>query len=131
MLLLCVCFIFGQSLQPAEESTVESKCVLSMAEYILPGITEHFIRKAAHFTEFAVLGAFAGMLFAGKFKHFITGVFFAIMTGGFVALCDETIQLFVEGRSGQISDVWLDSAGAMTGALLVILALRFWRWLFE
>ena len=38
-----------------------------------------------------------------------------------VALVDETIQLSVGGRSGQISDVVLDSLGAMTGIALVIM----------
>ena len=37
------------------------------------------------------------------------------------ALCDETIQLFVPGRSGQITDVWLDTAGYLAGALLTLL----------
>ena len=34
---------------------------------------------------------------------------------------DETIQLFVRGRSGQISDVWLDLAGMWTGLGLMCL----------
>ena len=42
-----------------------------------------------------------------------------LLLGLLTALCDETIQLFVEGRSGQISDVWLDAAGIATGALLI------------
>lgn len=41
-----------------------------------------------------------------------------------IASMDEMIQLFVDGRSGQISDVALDSIGALTGILL-ILGLRF------
>ena len=32
------------------------------------------------------------------------------------AFIDETIQLFVEGRSGQITDVWLDMAGIYMGS---------------
>lgn len=43
------------------------------------------------------------------------------------ALCDETIQLFVPGRSGQIADVWLDTAGYLTGALLTLLIFRLCR----
>ena len=34
-----------------------------------------------------------------------------------IPFVDETIQLFVEGRSGQVSDVWLDLAGALCGLL--------------
>ena len=45
----------------------------------------------------------------------------ALLPGTLAALCDETIQLFVPGRSGQIADVWLDTAGYLTGALLTLL----------
>ena len=34
-----------------------------------------------------------------------------------VPFLDETIQLFVDGRAGQISDVWLDVSGAVCGIL--------------
>ena len=36
----------------------------------------------------------------------------------FIPFVDETLQLFTEGRSGQISDVWLDMSGAVTGTIL-------------
>jgi len=36
---------------------------------------------------------------------------------------DETIQLFVAGRSGQISDVWLDMSGAAAGMAITVGAL--------
>ena len=48
-------------------------------------------------------------------------------SGTLAALCDETIQLFVPGRSGQIADVWLDTAGYLTGALLTLLIFRLCR----
>ena len=36
-----------------------------------------------------------------------------------IPFTDETIQLFVEGRSGQIGDVWLDMSGVLAGFLIV------------
>ena len=51
----------------------------------------------------------------------------ALLPGTLAALCDETIQLFVPGRSGQITDVWLDTAGYLTGALLTLLLFRLCR----
>ena len=51
----------------------------------------------------------------------------ALLTVTLAALCDETIQLFVPGRSGQITDVWLDTAGYLTGALLTLLIFRLCR----
>lgn len=44
----------------------------------------------------------------------------------FMPFVDETIQLFVEGRSGQISDVWLDMAGIVTG-IMVTAGFMKWR----
>ena len=38
----------------------------------------------------------------------------------FMPFIDETIQLFVEGRSGQISDVWLDMAGIFIGIIVTV-----------
>ena len=38
------------------------------------------------------------------------------------ALADETIQLFVPGRSGQVKDIWIDFAGAVLAIGLTVLA---------
>ena len=44
-----------------------------------------------------------------------------VLCGMSTALFDETIQLFVAGRSGQIRDVWIDLGGFCAGVLLSIL----------
>lgn len=119
--LLWITFIFCRSFQPADASVLESKWVLALLQRLVPlEFTVHFIRKLAHFTEFAVLGVLTGVLFGGRCQHLWTGLLFAAMTGVVTALCDETIQLFVAGRNGQISDIWLDVAGAATGAILAL-----------
>ena len=85
-------------------------------------LTEHLVRKAAHFTEYAGLGFLLAMnTGAGIAPVFclLKGNVTAVL---FMPFVDETIQLFVEGRSGQISDVWLDMAGALTGTLLYLAA---------
>ena len=63
--------------------------------------------------------------YSAKCAHFSWTA--ALLPGTFAALCDETIQLFVPGRSGQIADVWLDTAGYLTGALLTLLIFRLCR----
>ena len=76
----------------------------------------------------AVLTGQTGALTAAALR---TGTHFswpaALLPGTLAALCDETIQLFVPGRSGQITDVWLDTAGYLTGALLTLLIFRLCR----
>ena len=39
------------------------------------------------------------------------------------ALTDETIQLFVPGRSGQVTDVWIDFSGVLTGLVVGLILL--------
>ena len=48
--------IFSWSLAPADLSTKESSWVLLLAQKVLPFVTMHMVRKAAHFTEFMILG---------------------------------------------------------------------------
>ena len=107
---LWVAVIFRQSAMVAEASNVESRGLLSWVVQVLPFMTHHLLRKLAHFCEFAVLGC----LLALAFKKYS---FYALLVGLLCALSDETIQLFVPGRSGQVSDVWLDFGGIATGVL--------------
>ena len=104
--------IWGHSCMPATQSGAESGALLTVVQQLLPWMTDHVLRKCAHFAEYAVLGALTAA---------------ALLPGTFAALCDETIQLFVPGRSGQIADVWLDTAGYLTGALLTLLIFRLCR----
>ena len=49
------------------------------------------------------------------------GLWFPPCFGLLAALLDETVQLFAAGRSGQVSDVWLDLAGFLAGWILIAL----------
>ena len=110
--------IWGQSMLPAEQSKGESGSLLLIVQQALPWMTEHLLRKAAHFTEYAILGALSFCAFRFSSNYHLPSV---LLCGVAAALTDETIQLFVPGRSGQISDVWLDFAGYLC-AVLVCLA---------
>ena len=124
--------IFSFSLQPADTSSqLSSGFGRWLIGVFAPNLIEklemmpaeqlshlHFLlRKCAHFTEYLVLGVLV-MLSLQQTKvrrNMLIGI--AICT--LVASIDETIQLFVNGRSGQISDVLLDSVGAMVGLLFI------------
>lgn len=128
---LYVGFIFHNSITPGEDSSQQSGRVLEMVLALarMTGIdgswlTEHLIRKTAHFAEYTLLGMLLGTT-AGQYdmglamRRVVLG-----WTGTLIPLTDETIQLFTLGRSGQISDVWLDMAGVFTG--LAVAGLLFW-----
>jgi len=127
IVILYIGFIFHNSLTPAVESSKQSGATLSVSLTIFHALgikgewlTEHLIRKMAHFGEYALLGVFLWKClqsyeFPKKFWFMVQVWLITVLP-----LIDETLQLFTEGRSGQISDVWLDILGAVAGSLLVI-----------
>lgn len=78
------------------------------------------IRKTAHATEYAILGALIlGATYeAGRNKRYTLGIPWAF--GTIYAATDEFHQLFVPGRSGQVRDVLIDSCGVFIGVLIAI-----------
>ena len=120
-LLICnLIFIWGNSLLPGEISGAFSDWVKAILARILPmgpddGTGGGLLRKAAHFTEFTALGMclawLHGMLQKGRVRPFLWGVL--------AAAADETIQCFVPDRGPGIKDVCIDSAGVLTGIILL------------
>lgn len=120
-LLICnLVFIWGNSLLPGEISGAFSDWVKSILAQLLPmgpddGSGGGLLRKVAHFTEFTALGMLLawlhGMLQKGKLQPFLWGIL--------AASVDETIQCFVPDRGPGIKDVCIDSAGVLTGIILL------------
>ena len=120
-LLICnLIFIWGNSLLPGEVSGAFSDWVKSILALLFDSDPNApsgggLLRKIAHFTEFAALGMclawLHGMLRKGKVQPFFWGVL--------AAAVDETIQRFVPDRGPSIRDVCIDSAGVLTGIILL------------
>ena len=72
----------------------------------------------AHFTEYSVLGFLTSFTVYSFFKKPTGGIFIKLFVTLFTAVIDETIQLNVPGRSGQVTDVLLDFSGAVTGIIV-------------
>lgn len=125
--ILWIGVIWGHSLQPAVTSDKESLGILALIQPYIPfEITNHLVRKTAHFTEYFILGALYMQCLLPKIIKKWSNVGYAIILSFFTSFIDETIQLFVEGRSGQISDVWLDFSGSILAIIFtcVIIKLR-------
>ena len=125
-IVLTLAFIWGNSLLNREQSSDESAWVLQLVTPILElfvgkgRVTEHLVRKLAHFAEFALLGFELLFWFSGVREKQKDVLLLEMSHGLFAALTDETIQLF-SARGSQVQDVWLDFAGATTGALAALL----------
>ena len=127
---LVIAFAFIHSSMPSVQSAQESESVLDFVTVILklfgiePNLSDHIIRKLAHFTEYTVLGA---MLCSCDRIKPIKFVPYTVSIGLFTCFIDETIQLGVEGRSGQVSDMWIDFFGVLLGTAVMLVAFWIYR----
>ena len=82
---------------------------------------DHPVRKTAHATEYAILGMLLfGAAYQTREQRRRTAVLSWVI-GTFYAATDEIHQIFVPGRSGQITDVMIDSSGVAVGVLILLL----------
>lgn len=134
-LLLTVLFtllIFANSALPMSQSGQISGLAAAALEhldwllvYIFPaGGVEHTIRKLAHFCEFALLCWMLCKTFYAFGVGARTAGGYILWLGLMIAVADEYIQLFADGRGSRVSDILLD----FSGIFCMWLAWRIWHW---
>ena len=135
LVILWMAVIFLFSHQPATESSdLSSGITKTIADIITstaPDIKlnqeslHFFIRKCAHFGVYLILG----ILIANSLSHYnmsgLKVILLAFLICGLYAISDEIHQLYVPGRSGQVSDVLIDSSGGLVG-ILSLVAIKSW-----
>lgn len=135
-------FIFAMSSKPAEISTNISvgttETTLKIFTYLpflykyreqvewIAKAADPFVRKGAHFTEFFVLGISCYLMFINWIKRIVRvpKAVIALLYCALIASLDETLQLFVEGRFGCVTDVMIDCSGAILGILIIMVITR-------
>lgn len=138
LLIFQMIFIFVMSSFGPDSSNAQSGSIVQVISHFLPKSNAYdlvfLVRKTAHFIEYAILG----LLFYLNIKSFTSDSnhiehprqalasipILAVLASALYACTDEFHQLFVPGRSGQLFDVFVDTLGALTGILLVILILK-------
>lgn len=81
-----------------------------------------WVRKAAHFAEFALLGFLVGI--AVRTAPFIKPRFLNFLILMIcVPVADETIQKFTEGRACMVSDMVLDACGFLFGGFIAYICI--------
>lgn len=128
--------IFSFSSQDSDESTYQSNGVgYFLAKTFVPDFDtlsqaeqtayvesiDYPIRKCAHATEYSILGFLIFGCMSNFFKKSIKIVYLSVAISALYATSDEIHQLFVPGRSCQITDVLIDTAGALVGILFHII----------
>ena len=111
-------FIFLMSSANGETSSAMSNSLLMrIIELTGLDISSHFIRKAAHCSEFAALSF---LLSNAVFATFNTkkAPVVAFPLACVYAVTDELHQLFSDGRACSVKDMLIDSSGALLGAII-------------
>ena len=80
-----------------------------------------FVRKTAHFTEYAVLGFFTYKAVSCDVLDRKKAVLTAQLISTGYASTDEIHQMFVPGREGKVFDVMIDSCGAFCGIMVSLI----------
>ena len=116
-------FIWCQSLLPGQISGQESGFFSHLLAGLLgmetlPVWFHKLVRKAAHFTEFGVLGC----LWSGYGRRH--ALRYSWVYGLAVAITDECLQFIQPDRGPAVTDVAIDYAGYLCGWLLVALVAR-------
>ena len=131
IVVLWMMLIFYFSQQPVSDSRDLSSNIteqlIEFAEKVTPlenvqeSQVHHLIRKNAHFIIYFFLGIFALMALKLTNLKRSTSAVIALAVCMIYAVTDEFHQLFVDGRGGQLKDIFIDWAGAATGITLATL----------
>ena len=139
--LLCVIFIFSNSLKDGAESSEQSSSVYELVNDVTDalGFKNHvshaLVRNLAHIAEFALLGVFLSLALAlllrvdrsySPLRTVLKLLPAAIICTG-VAIIDEFIQFGSEGRAPQVSDALLDVLGTLIGISVFFAAFVIYR----
>lgn len=118
-----------------------SRIVEPILRWLMPNISQesmdfihYYVRKTAHFTEYAILGILIWRVVRSNPKYFagrsVARQFcLVLLLAALYAASDEFHQSFNPMREARVMDVFIDTCGAGGGAL-VFLAWNRWRKVF-
>lgn len=114
--------IFIESSMTGDSSSNQSNIIVQFVYSILSiplkyqNLISFIIRKCAHITEYTILTL---LLFYGLYKNDYHYLFLSFVISFIYACGDEIHQLFVNGRAGQIQDIFIDSIGIIIAGLII------------
>lgn len=126
LLIFWMIIIFSFSAQSGDQSNGLSWSVAERLSGLLKiqsgaelfELMHHFIRKAAHFTEYAILGVLWNLALSSYPKLESKRWLIALGASAAYAGFDELHQYFIGGRTAAVLDVIIDTSGAFFGILV-------------
>lgn len=133
LVVIWMCTVFWFSSQVGDDSKAQSgNTIRKIITFFNKNITKEnleiivetlqpFVRKLAHFSIYTL----GGMLIYNLINKYNLNkkekIIYTIIIGALYATSDEIHQLFVPYRSGQVTDVLIDTFGVITGVILFII----------
>lgn len=120
VIIMAVIFVLSsQNGEASDEMSISFTSFLLSADFDFALFINFIIRKFAHLIEYAAL-AVPVYLFVESFKiSEALCCIYSILFTSLYAVSDEIHQYFVEGRSCQIDDIFLDSAGGLIAVIII------------
>lgn len=130
VVLLFIIFIFANSLTSVDISKQLSSSITNQLMSIFNNLASnigfdnfhHFVRKFAHFSEYAILGIL--LCFAIRIKPIFPSKPFTFCCFLLVPVIDENLQRLSPGRSCEFNDMLIDGSGMLFGLLLFLLIIK-------
>lgn len=115
-----------------QDATASSNLSLRVTRFVLRALPflpyseaefNLILRDIAHFCVFALEGFFLGSATMTLFPKRLAGGLLAILSCAVVAVFNEYHQTFIKGRACEVSDMLVDTGGAVLGVLFAALVL--------
>ena len=110
-----------------DKVTIKNEKLKKINEAVMKELKKHkkslLVRKAAHFTMYAVIGGTAMLVIYSFSKHIFLSATLSFTLAFLYAVFDERSQMAVDGRSGNFTDVLIDSSGALLSILILSILL--------
>lgn len=124
LVLICMGIIFSLSAQIAEESQdLSDSFIRNLFEFLGIELKSDFVRTIAHMLEFMGLALLIFNAVYSTWNLKLTPII-AFVGTSLYAITDEIHQIFVPGRAFQISDILVDSIGALIGVIASFVTLK-------
>ena len=128
-----VIFMFSNA--PANVSAGQSSSVKEIIINVVSSIsnnktviTDFAIRKTGHVLEYTLLGALLALSlypYNWSKRFIIESSLFCLAFSVIYACTDELHQYFISGRSMRLTDVFIDSAGALFGIIVIRVCMNY------
>ena len=107
-----------------DKVTLKDERLVKINEIIMGKLKKYkkstIVRKAAHFSMYALIGGIAMIVIYSFSKKIFLAASVSFIPSVLYAVFDEKTQIAVDGRNGNIMDVFIDSSGALVAITILL-----------